>query len=462
MAVFKQNLRQHLEKEFTNQELAQWFDPLCVVLDESRNSIRISFPHTFFGRWFMTAKRDAFELHISPLTQQKKIMYEGVSISHGKNTDIAKAEPPFLGEGTQVAAYAAHPRTTNFQHVESKPYGASFHDAANLLERHSFSAFLVNRKNDFPLAAAREAVSKAFSPAYTPFVIYGQSGSGKTHLLGAMANGLRKKSPGASFFYGGTEYLDNMYLSSNHIASVKEDVLFMDDIQKIQYSPELQDILVSLIDIFTAAKRLLVLCVDTHPAANAGFNHKLLSRLTAGLVVEVKKPDLDIRRQYLQQKNNTEQLGLRKEHLLALAQHYHDFRSIDGALTRIAAYRSLVSPQDFDITTFFEQSLELHPDNRAFNPAAIIEITARQFSVSADDITGKKRDKTVSLARPVAMLLCRELLGLSLVQVGQLFGGRDHSSIIYSINKIKKLQKSDKDTNKVITSLKQMCLTRRL
>ena len=329
------------------------------------------------------------------------------------------------------------------------------------MAEHRFDTFIVNRKNDFPLAAAHEAVEKALAPPFTPFVIYGQSGSGKTHLLGAMANALISGNPELPFYYGGIDYLNRMVSSPSRSAPVKEQVVFIDDIQRVYHSPELQDALAALIDAFHASRRLLALCTDACPSGSSGLSGKLLARLAGGLVVELKRPDLDIRRQYLQQKNTSENLGLSKEHILTLAQRHQDIRSIDGLLTRISAYRSLVNLHDGDLDKLFEHSLGESPDRRVLTPDFIIETVAKQYSVNAEDIPGKKREKSLGLARPVAMLLCRELLGLSLVQVGKIFGGRDHSSILYSLQKIKKIQASDKDTHMRISALKQMCLTRR-
>ena len=469
MVLLKSTLRQHLEKVFANQELAQWFDPLALAVDEDKKLIRVSFPHAFFGQWFMETRRNVFELQLSPFIQGMRIVYEGGDDSFrgkknradspgGKSDDRALSGASSFVRPVE-ASLPENSGKTDCPADNGAPFPAR--NAFFLLEHHRFDTFIGNRKNDFPLAAAQQAVEKALSPAYTPFVIHGQSGAGKTHLLGAMANALLSTAPGVSFFYGGVDYLDRMHLSSSRSAPVHEQIIFIDDIQRAYHSSELQDALVTLIDFSHGSRRLLVLCADVHPANSPGVSAKLLSRLTGGLVVELKKPDLDVRRQYLQQKNASHNLGLSKEHILSLAQHHQDIRSIDGLLTRISAYQSLLNGQDGDIDKLFEHSLGEHPDQRLLTPERILDLVAKQFSVNAEDITGKKRDKSVSLARPVAMLLCRELLGLSLVQVGRIFGGRDHSSVLYSLHKIKALQESNKDTNSKVTTLKQMCLTGR-
>lgn len=478
MTICKHSLRQHLEKVFANQELAKWFDPLAMTVDEEQRLIRFSFPHAFFRQWFMQTIQPSFEKQaVSHLTGMTFVYEGGNDIDDTSRRMSSLSEGDFDQDGSVpsdiVTAISHQPFEpaqdqavrTSFSSNSTRPRASAKRavtvNSHSPLTSHTFDTFIMNRKNDFPVAAAQEAVNKALSPAYTPFVIYGQSGSGKTHLLGAMANALHNNAPDLPFFYGGVEYLDHISLSHFRSSLIQEQVVFLDDIQRAYVNPELQDALVALIDFFHASSRLLALCADSHPAGSPGVSQKLLSRLTGGLLVEVKKPDMDIRRQYLQQKNSDNTLGLSKEHILSLAQHYQDIRSIDGLLARISAYRSLLHRQEADMDKFFERTLEESHSQRFLTSDKILEIVGRHFSVSPQDIAGKKRDKSVALARPVAMLLCRELLGLSLERVGQIFGGRDHSSVLYSLNKIKGLQESNKDTNTKVSTLKHLCLTQR-
>lgn len=454
MILLKNTLRQKLEKAFPSQELAQWFDPLAVAVDEAGKILNVSFPHAFFGQWFMENRRKTFELHVTPHINGMRIVYENGTSSNGKKAG-AFSPPVFPWPAPQTSVVSA-PREHGGAAANSSARTTNF-----LLERHRFDTFIANRKNDFPLAAAREAVEKALCPPYTPFVIYGQSGSGKTHLLGAMANALLAAYPGMPLFYGGVDYLDRMVLSPSRFPLLLEKIVFIDDIQRVYHSPGLQDALVDLIDIFHASQRLLVLSADAHPGGSPGLTPKLLSRLTGGLVVELKKPDMDVRRQYLQQKNTVFKLGLTKERLLHLAQQHQDIRSIDGILTRISTYRSLCDPQGGDVEKFLDHGSGEHPNRRFLTFDFILDTVSKHFSVSKESIIGKKREKSVVLARPVAMLLCRELLHISLEQVGAIFDGRDHSSVLYSLKKINELQKSNKDVNITVATLKQMCLTQR-
>ena len=375
-------------------------------------------------------------------------MYEGMPSLRGQcelETDGSLAVAPLCRTIDPAFVRPPAPKSAN-----------TLADAGNApLTRYTFKSFLVNRKNDFPLAAAREAVFHADKPPYTPLVFHGQSGTGKTHLLGAMVNSLQSDMPSLPFWYGGTEILEQAQNSPKALAAIGERIVFIDDVQRIYGNSALQDTLTVLLDMFHAAGRLLVLSLDVSPSACTSLSQKLLSRLTSGLVVELKKPDLDIRRQYIQNKNIEHGLDLGKDEILTLAQRYQEMRTIDGALTRLLAYRSLVNHQDANL------SMVLESDNRQkmLTPAIIGSLTARHFSVNPDDMTGKSRNKIATEARHVAMFLCRELLGLSLMQVGQFFGGRDHSSVLYSVKKVKQLQESNRVMNNHISQLKKLCLT---
>ena len=334
-------------------------------------------------------------------------------------------------------------------------------------DHYTFDSFLANRKNDFPLNAARECVHKAAKPPYTPFIVYGQSGAGKSHLLGAMANALRGN--GKALYFGGIAYLERLAAAPGRQAPITDHYVFIDEAQRIAADThgapgtrDAQDALAALIDIFQASGKLLVLSFDAHPAECAGLGQKLRSRLVSGLVVEIKRPDLDIRRQYVQQKNAAHSLGLDKEQIMTIAHRYQDIRSIDGALARLSAYRDLVSSQNPDAAgvTDLASILDRGGVETQLTPVSIILTVAKELALPPEEITGKKRDKTLSLARHIAMLLCRELLGLSLIQTGRIFSGRDHSSVLYSIKKIKQLQESDKVVHKRVKDLRKLCLSK--
>jgi len=453
--VFKNTLRQHFEKLFPDKELTRWFDPLDMDVDEGKKVLRISFPHTFFGRWFMGSIKQDFEKQFFSLIQDLRIEYNKDHYSKQRSVTSSSIQ-----SGSARYYFKDHPQSPPRKPYETLPVVPN---GLPLLSEHTFENFIVNRKNDFPLAAAKEAVNTN-TPSYLLFVLHGQSGTGKSHILGAMANALKRR--GSNFYYGGIEFFDSFLHSSRGYKQLSVQAVIIDDVHKVSTSPAFQDSLASFIDFCQSTKRLLALAMEVHPSHCSNLHPKLRSRLNSGLIAELKRPDLDVRTQYIQQKNRFYELGLNKETILSLAQRYPDIRGIDGFIAHLRLYYSMLSkhPKGNNISPLSipDPALLLAQDTAYsfLSPTHILNSTARHFSMSVEDIIGKNRDKNITLARHIAILLCRELLGLSLVQVGRFFGGRDHSSILYSIKKIKQLQDSNKEVHNEVEILRKLCLSR--
>lgn len=432
LPVFKETLRRHLEKVFPQQELARWFDPLLLQRDEQEQAVRVYFPHPFFRNWFFLKVKNDFEKEAGTLLADLRFIYDDM-----RQTNDA---PPLHDT-------ASFPLSS----------GSLPHDDYSV--DHSFDNFLVNRKNTFPINVAKKSCSVAAAGGrlpYTPLVFYGQSGSGKSHLLYSMADSLKQK--GLAVYFGDISYLDRLCISPGRYAQAPERCLFLDDAQRVSVCPDLQDALAALVDSFQRSGSLLVLALDRHPSQLTSIGQKLRSRLASGLAAELKRPDLDVRLQYVQHMNASANLRLNNEQMLELCQRHQDIRSINGVLASFTAMRSLADAPP-ESSAFFDQLLPAAPTGKSSVSApAIIQTVALHFRVSPEDLIGKKRDRTIAFARHTAMYLCRELLGLSLVQTGRIFGDRDHSSVLYSIKKIKEIQDSDKDRHNVVEKLRQLCL----
>ncbi len=408
-AVQKADLRRHLEQIYPNSELEQWFDPLDVRLDGEKKEIWVLFPHVYFARQFRDTVVQSFE--------------------RGLQTHLGEWS---LHLEEDVLPAANRPRPG------ARPRRNTTPPAPHL----TFDSFLYNRKNDFPLAAARACACSPLSPPYVPLVIHGQSGAGKTHLLAAMAREALESAPDLDFFYGPALQLP---LSRSFSA------LFLDDLHLVQ-DQAVQERITLLLDFLSATGKLCACTLDTNPTASRSLSPALAQRLGAGLVVELKKPDLEVRRRYAAVR--CEPLSMDKAETLALAQRYADFRAIDGAINRVRAYGSLLPERSIAPAEILGET-----GQKALSPEQIIAVCARSFSITSETLMGKSRDRQASEARPYAITLCRELLGLSLPQLGRIFGGRDHSSIAYSLKKFQSIQASNNDTHKAYTRLKQMCLT---
>ncbi len=449
-AVLKTNIRRRLQTMYPEKELVCWFDPLALKVDSNQGCVQVIFPHALFGRWFMSCFRKPFEEQAGPLCANMPFVYEEADHSiYAVDQTAARVLLRAVEEtdtSTALPAFA-------LEREPSRTFPAHIFPLAVPPKHQVFDAFLCNRKNDFPLAAAKQAVTDANpSLSYIPFVIYGQSGSGKTHLLSAMAHTVLDLSPETTIYYGNID----LFLPLKPPLAQGPKAFFIDEVQRITQFPEMYERLINFLDTCRAKDITMVLCFDTHPSACKGLPKKIVSRITGGLVVELKTPDIDVRRRYIHEKNTLFSLGLNKDQELTLAQRYLDFRAIDGILARLTAYRNVNASQHIHPAMLLEKGKGAAP----LTPAHILTITAQYFSVPENEIIGKSRNKRAVTARQTAMFLIRDLLGLSLMQIGKIFDGRDHSSVLYTLKKIKSLQESDRDMNKHTATLKQLCLSR--
>lgn len=408
----KADLRRHLEQVHSNPELEQWFDPLAVHVDGETREIRVTFPHIFFSRRFRGKIQTEIENYCLPLLQGWSVRWF---------------------EPSTAPAATRHNVVPEAVHSKGIPFS-----------KHTFGSFLYNRKNDFPVAAAKACAAGVNNQPYVPLVIYGQSGAGKTHLLGAIANEAKEYAPDLNFFFGTA--LD-LPLGTSFKA------VFLDDLQHV-HDQELQRRIVFLLDALAGRGGTFVCTLDASPALSQVLTPELAQRLGAGLVVELKKPDIEVRRRYASGLCDAFHVDADKEQTLALAQRCMDIRAIDGAVNRIRAYASLMPGK----TAGPVDILDAGAEQKTLTPEQIISVCARFFSLGPEYVTGKNRDKTAAEARRYAVMLCRELLGLSLPQLGRIFGGRDHSSIVYLLKKFNEIQQENTDTHNTFSRLKQMCL----
>ncbi len=431
----QENFKQYLAQFFSAQDLATWFTPLVITIYAETSTIAVRFPHIFFERWFLENKAALFTQHANQFFTNFTITF------------ITK-------ESTYAPAVEA---TTNQQEDTTAKKSVTIAPLSSKTPHpdHTFANFLVNKKNDFPVAAAKEAAQKVYLPPFSPLTIYGQSGCGKTHLVEAMINTIQDTVHFFPFFYGDIEEFLHAFQNRTgaFAEQIKEQAFFIDDVQRITDTESVQKKCIAVIDNLVRANKLVVLTLDMHPEDSKVLLPKLRLRLTSGLVIKLKKPDIEIRRQYVQHMNTEFALGLDKHAVLTLAQRYTDFRTIIGAITRIKAYKLLVNNEHTDIT----QILGTGEQTKTLTPDYILQVIAEYFSLSVKDIIGKSRNENVINARMATICLFRELMGLSLVQIGHIVGGRNHSSIVYSLKKIKEIKQSNKDMNKVLSQLKKLC-----
>ncbi|MFS0866016.1 chromosomal replication initiator protein DnaA [Microbacterium sp. 179-B 1A2 NHS] len=316
--------------------------------------------------------------------------------------------------------------------------------------KYTFDNFVIGQSNRFAHAAA-VAVAEAPAKAYNPLFIYGDSGLGKTHLLHAIGDYAINLYSGIKVRYVSSEEFTNDFINSivnNRGAAFQAryrevDILLIDDIQFLQGRAETQEAFFHTFNQLHDHDKQVVITSDVAPRLLTGFEDRMRSRFEWGLITDVQAPDLETRIAILRKKAQSERLQVPDEVLEYIATKVSsNIRELEGALIRVSAFANLNrSTLDISLAQTVLRDIVDHDDANIISPSDIITATAQYFRLSVDDLYGSSRSQSIATARQIAMYLCRERTSLSLPKIGQLFGGRDHTTVMYAYKKISELMK---------------------
>ena len=335
-------------------------------------------------------------------------------------------------------------------------------DQSRLNQKYSFDNFVIGSSNRFSHAAA-VAVAEAPAKAYNPLFIYGGSGLGKTHLLHAIGHYATSMFKGCRVRYVSSEEFTNDFINSiannrgpEFQARYREiDILLIDDIQFLQGKDSTQEAFFHTFNTLHDHNKQVVVTSDLPPKQLTGFEDRMRSRFEWGLITDVQAPDLETRIAILRKKAASEQIDINDEVMEYMASKVSsNIRELEGALIRVTAFSNLnQAPIDMQLAQSVLKDLVLTEDTNVVSPAEIINIAAGFYQLSVDDLYGSSRSQAIALARQVAMYLCREMTNLSLPKIGQLFGNRDHTTVMYANKKIGELMKERRSIYNQVTEL---------
>ncbi|MFB8387984.1 chromosomal replication initiator protein DnaA [Microbacterium sp. NPDC055910] len=316
--------------------------------------------------------------------------------------------------------------------------------------KYTFDSFVIGQSNRFAHAAA-VAVAEAPAKAYNPLFIYGDSGLGKTHLLHAIGDYAISLYAGIKVRYVSSEEFTNDFINSiaNNRGSAFQaryrevDILLIDDIQFLQGRAETQEAFFHTFNTLHDHNKQVVITSDVPPKHLTGFEDRMRSRFEWGLITDVQAPDLETRIAILRKKAQSERLHIPDEVLEYIATVVSsNIRELEGALIRVSAFASLNrSTLDMSLAQTVLRDIIDQDDANVISPTDIITATAQYFKLTVDDLYGSSRSQSIATARQIAMYLCRERTSLSLPKIGQLFGNRDHTTVMYAYKKISELMK---------------------
>jgi chromosomal replication initiator protein len=323
-----------------------------------------------------------------------------------------------------------------------------------LSERYTFDLFVVGKSNELAAAAAN-AVSQAPGKVYNPLFIYGDTGLGKTHLMQAVAHETLQRSPKTRITYVGTEQFMNELIGSILDRTGAEfrrryretDLLLIDDVHFLKGRKETtQEEFFHTFNALYEAGRQIVLTSDRPPSEIAGLEARLISRFQWGMVADISLPDFEHRVAILKQKAQLDRLELTipDDVIHFIAEHVRsNVRELEGSIIKLLAYASL-KHKDITVDVAREalrdklRAIEglQHEGSALLTILTIQQAVAKEWGVTVDGLRSKTRTKTLTTPRQIAMYLVRELLSTQLVEIGNAFGGRDHSTVIHSLEKV--------------------------
>src|SRR5712672_832288 len=332
-----------------------------------------------------------------------------------------------------------------------------------LSERYTFDLFVVGKSNELAAAAAN-AVSQAPGKVYNPLFIYGDTGLGKTHLMQAVAHETLQRSPKTRITYVGTEQFMNELIGSILDRTGAEfrrryretDLLLIDDVHFLKGRKETtQEEFFHTFNALYEACRQIVLTSDRPPSEIAGLEARLISRFQWGMVADISLPDFEHRVAILKQKAQLDRLELTipDDVIHFIAEHVRsNVRELEGSIIKLLAYASL-KHKDITVDVAREalrdklRAIEglQHEGNALLTIFTIQQAVAKEWGVTVDGLRSKTRTKTLTTPRQIAMYLVRELLSTQLVEIGNAFGGRDHSTVIHSLEKVQQSITQDSD-----------------
>ena len=423
-------------REVPEKDFKAWVEPAKPVSLENDRLV-LGVPDEFAVRWNEEKNSSLFtRLAERALGRPVAVVFEvDAERLQRPQMDFFVAPPPAQNSGTGAANPSAQP----------------------LNERYTFENFVIGKSNELAAAAAH-AVAEAPGKLYNPLFIYGATGLGKTHLMQAIGHTVTRRSPLLRVLYVGAEQFINEVIESIHSRTMPElrrryrtevDLFLVDDVHFLEGKEATQEEFFHTFNTLYEAKKQIVLTSDRPPKEMPGLEARLVSRFEWGMVADVGQPDLEHRIAILRKKQEQDHLEttIPDEVLSYIAENVHsNVRELEGCIIKLLLYASL---RHREITIELAREAladKIRPGQEPASSAPkllptidkVQDVVARRWGVTPEGLRSKARIKTLTVPRQIAMYLAREVLQMQLVEIGQAFGGRDHSTVIHSVDKVQR------------------------
>ncbi len=346
--------------------------------------------------------------------------------------------------------------------TKNKDNSNHFSNENNLNPKYTFDKFVVGSNNQLAHAAA-EAVANTPGQSYNPLFIYGQVGLGKTHLIQAIAHKIIKDNPSSKINYVTSENFTNevvLSIKTNRMENVKNkyrtsDVLIVDDIQFISKGEKTQEEFFHTFNDLHQLGKQIIIASDRPPSEISKLEDRLRSRFSSGLICDIAPPDYETRVAILKKKAEAMNIEISDDICNYIATNIKsNVREFEGALTRVSALSKLTNkPITLEMATETLKNIFTSNAPKEVGPDLIKDVVCRYYSITKEELESKKRSKNIAYPRQVAIYICRQLTELPLKEIGNAFGGRDHSTVIHACDKIEEEINNKENFKKVIDNL---------
>jgi chromosomal replication initiator protein len=433
-----EDILRELEKNLSEQVIDTWFRPLRYVAFENK-SLLMEAPHRFFREWIEENYLDQF-LSTATEVAGTKITVRFIANNPEDNGDllvngISRTAPP--------------------------PSEASRRTATILNPQYTFENFVVGHSNQFAHAAC-QAVAASPAKHYNPLFIYGGVGLGKTHLLNAIGNQSLNNNPISKVCFMSSEKFTNELITSIRFQKIdgfrgkfrSVDLLLIDDVQFIAGKERTQEEFFHTFNDLYSSNKQIVVTSDNLPKDIHDLEERLRSRFEWGLIADIQPPDTETKVAILRKKAENLRISLEDDVSFFLASSIKtNIRELEGSLKRLHAYSSL-SNREISLSLAKEVLASMLPEGKKkISPDLIMKIVASFFQTKIHDLKSSRKHKVITYPRQIAMYLMRRYTSLSLPEIGQKFGGKDHSTVIHAIKKIEKKMVEDPQTKQVIDDI---------